>query len=136
MRYLKYFLALLVLGVIIWKWGGTSLGVSQQGLTDPIGINPFRDNQNVDPNAIQVDVYPNPFTTFLNFDIQTGGNDQRDIFVEVFDASGHRLKEWRMTAPTQFRWDLSVDYPTGMYVVRIRDGEGNLATKKVLKRSN
>ncbi len=136
MKYLKYFLALSVFAIIFWKWDGTLAGVQQQGLSDPIINPPLQEQQNADPSAIQVDVYPNPFTTFLNFDIQTGGDAYRDVFVEVYDASGRRLMDWRVTAPTQFRWDLDKDYPTGMYVIRCRDEERNLATRKVLKRSN
>jgi len=70
-------------------------------------------------------IYPNPASTFVQIEI----NSSEEFNVELFDMSGRKLYQ------TQMNGDISIDlnaYATGIYFVKIGDGENSI-TKKILK---
>jgi hypothetical protein len=77
-------------------------------------------------------VYPNPVTQTLN--IRNLMIYDTDAQVELFTAGGAWLHTLEMRAGTQQSFELPVGHlPQGIYLVRLRVGNGNVTTLKVSK---
>lgn len=79
-------------------------------------------------------VYPNPFVNYLNVDIESLGENA--AFIEIVDITGRTLLKESLTlkdGTNNFILD-GLELTNGLYLVRIKDVEGNpIFTKKVVK---
>jgi hypothetical protein len=83
-------------------------------ITTPAGIN------EVNGAATQVDVYPNPASTEVNFRV-TGENTHS---LEVFDITGKKVNTYAVKDN-----EASVNtasYPAGLYLYQLKDKDGNM----------
>jgi hypothetical protein len=70
----------------------------------------------------EVKCYPNPATSYINFDFQK--NIDRSYVLQVYSFSGRKMTELPVSAST-----LSIglnDYYRGIYVFQLRDKEGHI----------
>jgi hypothetical protein len=66
----------------------------------------------------KVAVYPNPTTGKIYVDL---GTNQTDILVQVYDANGRKVTEKKAAAASKV--ELTVNGPTGLYVVKVKAAE-------------
>lgn len=94
--------------------------ISQENVTSLYNTNALS-SQNFNQNNIQVSLYPNPVNDVLNIetalDVQT---------VEIYTIQGQKV-----LSSNQKQINVS-DLAAGMYIVRIQDGDNNIATKKII----
>lgn len=77
-----------------------------------------------------LDIFPNPFGSYLNITSHTVAN--RPLFIQLYNAVGMPVKSV-MTAKADFRWNLQVLIP-GVYFVEIKDKNSQvLKSDKLIK---
>jgi hypothetical protein len=81
-----------------------------------------------------VEVQPNPVQDQLNLQFQL--KDQADLYLQIWDVSGKLVMEQAFSsqsAGTQFFTVNTSDWKSGFYFLYLRDSEGGMQVKKVLK---
>jgi hypothetical protein len=80
------------------------------------------------PNEFQksINVYPNPAGELLNIDLVLGGKFE----VEIYNMVGRQVS--KATGEVSLQLNTS-DLASGIYLLKIRAGDGNLAIKKFIK---
>jgi hypothetical protein len=117
---------------VSWNFGSNSTSRLQEWL-DPTGTGvvildqfpPFQLSSTGFDFSSSLSIYPNPASAFVQIEI----NSNEEFNVELFDMSGKKLYQ------TQMNGDISIDlnaYATGIYFVKIGNGENSM-TKKILK---
>lgn len=74
----------------------------------------------VQPKILKV--YPNPATTYINFQIQSNNDNSYDII--VYNFLGKKIDELKNISGTK-QLNLS-NYFSGIYIYQVRDQSGNL----------
>jgi len=77
----------------------------------------------------QVKVYPNPSSGLVNVSVQ--GENNKSNYLELLNSSGQLLYK-----ESNFRNSTSLDleqYPSGIYLIRIINAEGNMSNKRITK---
>ncbi|MEL7424157.1 MAG: T9SS type A sorting domain-containing protein, partial [Bacteroidota bacterium] len=78
-------------------------------------------------------LYPNPVEDVLTLEL-FDTFDEQDVTLEIFSVSGKQMATLEVDAE-QRRMQLDFNaYPAGVYLVRLRLGETNIRTMKVVKR--
>jgi hypothetical protein len=78
-------------------------------------------------------IYPNPVNDVLNLEIFETF-DAQDVLLEIFAVSGKKMASVEVTnGQQQLQLDFR-NYPAGAYLVRLRLGETDIRTMKVIKR--
>jgi hypothetical protein len=82
--------------------------------------------EDIKPNSMGVQVYPNPATEWLNIKVAPGFTD---VTVKLINLSGQLVGQYPLNAPLNY---LSVNsLPYGLYLLKFEDGKGNFETQKV-----
>ncbi len=74
-----------------------------------------------------VKIYPNPSTGIVNFN---WGGEMMNLKMDVYNAVGQGLLHQDIVNKTQYETDLSY-LPEGMYIVVLKDEEGNMSTNRI-----
>ena len=85
----------------------------------------FRFFDNVDEDLATCQIYPNPFSSFLNISAEKTINS-----IRVYDVFGRLLKE-EMVSSTQFDLDLS-EFGAGVYLLQVDYGDSK-STHRIMK---
>jgi len=90
----------------------------------------------------QLHVYPNPFshTTAIRYDMR--GENDKDLFISIYDISGRCVKSFHplpyAPSPVQISWDATDDagstLPCGVYFLKLQGGEYSTTAKLLLVR--
>lgn len=105
-----------------WIVKTDSLGCDTPGC-NTIGINEYPDL-----NISDIIVYPNPAYQYINIEIKK--SCFKPVYFELFDCYGRRVKEQKITKPTQ---TISLEgINDGMYFYRVRSKSRVLAKDKLL----
>jgi hypothetical protein len=73
-------------------------------------------------NVVTVKFYPNPATTFINFEF--GKQPDRSLSLQVYNFMGRKLFE-QGNLPERMTINLT-DYPRGVYIYQLRDKTGRI----------
>jgi hypothetical protein len=73
-------------------------------------------------NTVQVKLYPNPATSFINFEL--GDNAGKGYTLQLYNFMGRKLQE-QVNAPERLTINLT-DFPRGVYIYQLRDKGGRI----------
>ncbi len=104
--------------------GVTSDGVS--GISWISSTNSIKDN----PLLSQIAVFPIPADNVVNVKLTAGIADKMEI--TVVNLTGQQLMRLAKTGSNRFSANIS-QLPSGIYFLRIKNGSGNIMTKKFVK---
>lgn len=71
---------------------------------------------------VQVKLYPNPATSFINFEL--GNHSGKGYTLQVYNFMGRKMQE-QANAPDRITINLT-DYPRGVYIYQLRDKNGRI----------
>lgn len=101
----------------------------------------FEDNTTVEIDELiaptskyQITASPNPYTDFIEIEIQTDKIITEDIYIELFDLQGRSILQSIQTMSSQnakLRLDNLEDLPAGTYICKIRIGKEIIALRIV-----
>ena len=85
------------------------------------------------PTRLSITTYPNPSTD--RFSINLSSSKPQQVVVEVFDLLGRRVYSDQSAAPAgEITLELDgVDWPRGIYLVRVSTAEGQTATTRITR---
>ena len=99
------------------------LKLDSMGCLDPncwVGI------EDVKPNSMGVQIYPNPATEWLNVKVAL---EFTDVNLRIINLSGQLVGQYELSAPLNY---LSVsNLPYGLYLLKFEDNKGNFETQKI-----
>ena len=117
-------------GILI---NGAAIGAGGQDLwllkLDSMGcLNPncWVGIEDVKPNSMGVQIYPNPATEWLNVKVAP---EFTDVNLRIINLSGQLVGQYELSAPLNY---LSVNnLPYGLYLLKFEDNKGNFETQKI-----
>lgn len=77
-----------------------------------------------DGKAKFVKLYPNPATSFVNFEFSNTTDKSNSI--EIFSFTGKKMYEQKLNGDNRITVTLSNDYYRGLYLYKLRDKSGNI----------
>lgn len=106
--------------------GGGCLQSGEIGLTYFIGDHIGLGHTEFAPTIIEIEVFPNPVKSILNFNISTEKFER----IQVFNISGIKVLDIK---PISNQLDFS-NYPAGIYLIKIKDHqELEVGSIKIIK---
>jgi hypothetical protein len=81
--------------------------------------------------ALNVNVYPNPYTSAFQLDIDT--TSQSELEIKVYDMVGKLLEVRKVSITESTNQEIGSSYPSGIYNVIVTQG-ANMKTLRVIKR--
>ena len=82
----------------------------------------YSQNNNIDASNRIIKFYPNPASTFINFDFLRSYDVNYSLF--IFNFMGKKIIEIKNT-PSRINLNL-VDFYRGVYIYQLRDKNGNI----------
>ena len=82
----------------------------------------YSQNNNIDASNRIIKFYPNPASTFINFDFLRSYDVNYSLF--IFNFMGKKIIEIKNT-PSRINLNL-VDFYRGVYIYQLRDRNGNI----------
>ena len=105
-----------------------AIGYAYDFYTDTIVV-----RRDVEPDVVN-EVLPNPFTNVIGISFSSVINQQ--IIVRLFDASGKLVRE-DITIPHGVSYELDrLNLPTGVYIMSVQIGDGDIKAFKLLSNGN
>ena len=76
-----------------------------------------------------ISIFPNPAREYINIYV---ANPSSNLSVEVYNAIGKKIAERNLTSSNN---SMSIqNFPAGIYVFRVRNGNRNFATKVIIEK--
>ena len=82
------------------------------------------DYNSFDGKAKFVKLYPNPATSFVNFEFVN--TTDKSSTIEIFSFTGKKMYEQKLNGDSKITVTLSNDYYRGLYLYKLRDRSGNI----------
>lgn len=103
---------------VVWLQNNTTREVLQAAYVKPT----FLSTEDLEANELAMDLFPNPSNDFAKVVLNVEGNS--DVIVEVLDMSGKIVLNVNenLGAGTQFVLINTADMPSGLYMVRVTNG--------------
>lgn len=88
-------------------------------------------DKSVNNSIFKIKVYPNPFATHFNLDIESASDAQVEL--KVYDIIGRKLEDRKATVSKLSVLEVGRNYPAGVYNVLVSQGD-NVKSVRIIKR--